>query len=115
MNPLVTILQKLPVIVLLLLGAVCVAAGDFFGKSWSLDQRNTLYFVSLAAYALSAVFYLPSLLKEGLVITTVIWSILIILVSVFIGLVLFRETLSPLRMIGVLIGLVSLVILNIAK
>ncbi len=115
MNFLVTALQKLPVIGLLLLGAACVALGDYFGKSWSLDQRTSLYILSLATYALSAVFYLPTLLKESLVITTVIWSILIILVSIFIGLVLFKETLSPVRTIGVILGLVSLVILNVAK
>ena len=115
MNFLVGTLQKLPVLALLIIGAMCVALGDYLGKSWSLDQRTSLYVLSLAAYALSAVFYLPTLLKESLVITTVIWSILIILVSIFIGLVLFKETLSPIRVVGVVLGLVSLVILNVAK
>ncbi|MEK7187666.1 MAG: hypothetical protein AAB691_02355 [Patescibacteria group bacterium] len=109
------LLSKLPTIALLLIGAICVAVGDYFAKSWSVEQRDILYYIAFASYALSPLFYLPTLLKESLIVTTIIWSILIILVSITLGAIVFHETLSPLKWSGVILGLVALVILSLAE
>ncbi|MEK7464769.1 MAG: hypothetical protein AAB617_03260 [Patescibacteria group bacterium] len=115
MNALLAIFQKVPMIVLMLIGVLFVALGDFLGKSWSLQQKHLFYFLAILSYGAGNIFYLPTLLREGLVVTTIIWSILVILVSIFIGMVMFGETLSPLRSVGVIFGVVSLVILQMAK
>ena len=115
MNPLVELLQKLPVIVLLLICAFWVAMGDYFAKSWSVNQKNSLYILAFLSYALVGIFYLSTLLKEGLAVTTVIYSLLSILISLFIGIIMFGETMSFVRLLGLILGLISLVILIVAK
>lgn len=115
MNFLAAILLKVPIIVLLLISACFVALGDFFAKSWSINQKNLFYLLSFFSYGVVAIFYLPTLLKESLVVTTVIYSIFIILVSIFVGMIIFGETLSSAKLAGVALGIISLVILNLAK
>ncbi|KKU98978.1 MAG: hypothetical protein UY32_C0009G0007 [Candidatus Jorgensenbacteria bacterium GW2011_GWC1_48_8] len=115
MNFFLTLVNKIPIIILLLISACFVAFGDFFGKTWSLNQKNIFYFLSFLSYGAVAIFYLPTLLRESLVVTTVIYSIFIIFVSMFIGMVIFGETLSLVRWVGVILGIVSLVILTSAK
>ena len=107
------LLAKLPVIVLLLLSATSVVVGDYFAKSWSTNQKGIFLVIALTGYFFSGIFYIPSLLKQGLVITSIIWSLLSILGFLFIGLVLFQETLSATQMVGVGFGVVALILLAI--
>ncbi|MBI5421873.1 hypothetical protein HZA44_01960, partial [Candidatus Peregrinibacteria bacterium] len=58
-------------------------------------------------------FYVPTLLREGLVITSIIWSLISLIGFMFAGLVIFKESLNLHQGIGVVFGLVSLVILAI--
>ncbi len=115
MNPVVELLQKLPVWLLLILSASSVIAGDFFAKYWSIHLRSVFYFLAIASYMLSGFFYIPTLLREGLIVTSVIWSVLSIVGFLVIGLLIFKETLSTVEIVGVLFGVISLVILSISK
>ncbi len=112
MNFLVKILQGWPVILLLILSAISVTAGDFFAKYWSTNQKTIFYILAILGYAGSSIFYIPTLLKEGLVVTSVIWSILSIIGFLIIGLVIFKETLSMVQIIGVTLGVASLILLS---
>ena len=107
-------MQKIPVIVLLLISATGVILGDFFAKYWSLHQRTIFYVIAIVGYLCSSVFYIPTLLRQGLVVTSIIWSLISIIGFLFVGLVIFKETLTTLQMVGVGFGVVSLVILAFA-
>lgn len=109
-----TALAKLPVWLLLLLSAAGVIAGDYFSKSWSVNQRVSLAALAIAGYACSAIFYMPTLLREGLIVTSVVWSVLSIIGFLVIGLFVFNETLTPLQWLGVGFGVVSLITLSFA-
>ena len=107
------LLAKLPVWLLLLISASGVIAGDYFAKYWSTNQRTIFAILSVAGYAVSALFYIPTLLREGLVVTSILWSILSILGFLAIGLLVFHETLAPIQWVGVAFGIICLVIFSI--
>jgi multidrug transporter EmrE-like cation transporter len=85
--------------------------GDTFAKYWSLNPRWSIFIGAMLGYLASGFFYIPSLLREGLVITSVIWSLISIIGFLFVGLVLFKEHLTPVQWIAVALGIVSLLIL----
>lgn len=112
MNFLVTYLQKLPPLVLVILAAVSVIAGDLFAKYWSINTKNTFYLLAVLFYIGSAIFYIPSLLNEGLVLTSMLWSLVSTVGLVVIGVVIFKETLSSVQIAGLVFGIISLAILS---
>ncbi len=113
MQAIIDNLSKIPWQILLVLSAAGVALGDYYGKYWSLNQKSSFYAVAVFGYFLSGFFYLPTLLKKGLVLTSLIWSILSITFFLFIGLVIFKETLTTTQIVGVVFGVIALVILSI--
>ena len=96
---------------LVTLAAISVILGDVFAKYWSQNQRLTYYLLGLVFYFLSGFLYIPSLLKEGLVVTSVLWSLIGTIGFVVVGLVFFKETLTLMQGVGVGFGVVALVIL----
>lgn len=110
-----TLASKLPVAVLLLMSAASVVTGDYFAKLWSTNQRPLFLVVALLGYFGSGFFYTPTLLREGLVVTSVLWSVLSIVGFLIIGLVIFKESLTTIESIGVASGVVSLLILAFAS
>ena len=109
------IFSKFPVWALLCFAAISVVAGDVLAKYWSTNVKPIFYFAALIAYAFSGFFYIPTLLREGLVITSVIWSILSIIGFLVVGIVLFKETLTSLQVVGVILGVIALVILTLGE
>jgi len=103
----------MPVALMLVLSATSVVLGDLFAKVWSINQRGLFFGIAIVGYFLSGLFYIPTLLKKGLVITSVMWSLLSIVGFLLIGLLLFKESLTPLQIVGVLLGIVALIFLSI--
>ena len=115
MDWLLNVFSKIPVWALLCFAAISVVAGDIFAKYWSANAKSVFYFAALIAYAFSGFFYIPTLLREGLVVTSVIWSILSIVGFLFVGIILFKETLTPLQIAGVVLGVIALIILTLGE
>lgn len=115
METFLAITSQFPVWLLISLSASGVILGDLSGKYWSTNQQPVFFLLAVLGYALSTFFYLPVLLREGLVITSLLWSLLSIVGFVFIGLVIFKETLTPLQIFGVVLGVIALVILSISE
>jgi len=107
------LMGKIPVLVLLAISGIGVIAGDVFAKYWSMNPRWSLLAVTIFCYFTSSFFYVPTLLREGLVVTSIIWSLISLIGFLFVGLVLFRESVTFHQGIGVAFGLVALVILAI--
>jgi|SRR3989344_3119807 len=111
----INISHKLPVIVLIIISASSVVMGDYFAKSWSMSQRTWLFIFAILAYMGSSIFYIPTLLREGLIITSLLWTVISTLGFILIGLVLFKEHLTFGQWIGVAFGITALVILSITR
>lgn len=113
MNFLVNFLQKLPPLLLVTLAAMSVVMGDLFAKYWSLAPKNIFYILAILFYIGSAIFYIPSLLSKGLVITSILWTLISTIGLILVGVVIFKETLSFIQVIGLIFGIISLLILSI--
>ncbi len=109
------IADKMSLSTILFIAAGATIVGDIFAKYWSLGRRPAILWLALFAYLLGSAFYIPSLIKEGLVVTSTIWSLLSTLGFIVVGLLLFREHLSVPQAIAVGLGVVSLIIFAVAE
>ena len=112
MNYLLEVVAKIPWLLSILFAASSAVLGDYFGKLWSMNHRLSYYYLALLGYFFSGFFYLPTLLKKGLVITSVLWSVLAIIGFLLIGLFLFKEYLTARQILGVVLGVFSLLLLS---
>jgi hypothetical protein len=73
-----SLLGRVSVFGLILMAAVSVIVGDYAAKAWSLShgQMEWYLFLAFAGYFFSGFFYVPSLLREGLIVTSVLWVLL---------------------------------------
>jgi multidrug transporter EmrE-like cation transporter len=108
-------LSRVPALGLVLLAAVSVILGDYGAKAWSEEGRGLYLAMGFIGYFFSAFFYIPSLLKEDLIITSVLWVLLSTIGFLVIGAVIFKEVLSPVQIGAVVLGIVSICILTFAK
>lgn len=115
METYLAIMTKIPAWGLLSLSAMSVISGDYLAKLWSTNRNGWILLACLVAYSFSGVFYTPTLLRNGLVITSIIWSIVSAVGFLAIGLVIFKEQMSTAEGIGVAFGTVSLLILAFAS
>lgn len=107
------IASYIPVVVLILMGSLAVVAGDYFAKTWSLSRSGIWFALAVVAYGGSVFFYVPTLLREGLVLTSMLWNIFTGIGFLLIGLLVFRESLTVMQWIGVGLGFASLVLLRV--
>lgn len=97
---------------LIALSACGVILGDYSAKTWSIDHRTLWLVLAFVGYFFSAFFYIPSLLKEGLVVTSLLWDLLSMIGFIIIGLAIFKESFTPLQAVGAVLGIVALIILS---
>lgn len=113
MDAIVQFFSKFPVWILLVLSSASVITGDFFAKYWSTKEKTLFLVIALLGYLFSGVFYIPVLKREGLVISSMIWVLLSTIGFIVIGVVLFKETLTPMQIAGIAAGTVALILLNL--
>lgn len=83
---------------------------DVFAKEWSLGQRSIVYAgLALLAYMLANTSWLIAL-KYGLGLArrAILFSVASAILATIIGLVFYKEHLSPIQLVGVLLGVFSL-------
>ena len=111
----INVLNKLPVMVLITLAALSVILGDYAAKAWSVNQKPIILLISFLGYFLSAFFYIPTLLRESLIVSSVIWVLLSTIGFLVIGILIFKESLSTIQIIAVIFGVLSILVLGIAE
>ncbi len=89
------------------------AIADIFAKEWSLGNRSFAYAVlSLVAYLLANSSWLIALkYGSGLARGAIIFSVASAILASVIGLVFYKEQLSTVQLIGVFIGIISIVLI----
>jgi multidrug transporter EmrE-like cation transporter len=112
-NTYVSLASKIPVTILIILAAASVIIGDYSAKAWSVSQNNMYLLLAFLGYFFSGFFYIPTLLREGLIITSVLWVLLSTIGFIVSGYVIFKESLSLAQTIAVTLGIVSILILSV--
>lgn len=105
--------HKIPLIFWLLGSAAAVVAGDYFAKKWSIDRTTSFFWLSVILYAIASQLYLPTLLKEGLVVTSILWTVISSVGFIFIGIYFFQEHLTVVQWVGVGFGFIAVCLLAI--
>ena len=101
----------MPVGLLLAFSVTIGVIADFFAKYWSVNQRAAFLTIALLGYLSSGLFYVPTLLRGGLIVTSMLWSVASIVGFMLVGWLIFKESLSSTQLIGVILGAISLIIL----
>lgn len=98
-----------PLVILIVFEAVA----DIFAKEWSLGKRSIVYAIlSLIAYILANSSWLVALKHgSGLARGSVIFSVASGILAVVIGLIFYKEEMNIAQIIGVAVGLISIVLL----
>jgi multidrug transporter EmrE-like cation transporter len=107
------LMGTIPVIGLVVLASASVIIGDFAAKAWSVSQKPYSLVLAFLGYFLSGFFYIPTLLREGLIVTSVMWAIISTVGFLVIGFVIFKEQLSLMQIIAVTIGIMSILMLSV--
>ena len=113
-NAYLSLLGRVPVVGLILAASVSVIVGDYAAKAWSMSHREWYLFLAFAGYFFSGFFYIPTLLRDGLIVTSVIWVLLSTIGFLVIGILIFKETLSLTQTIAVILGVISVLVLTIS-
>jgi multidrug transporter EmrE-like cation transporter len=115
MEVFLNITSSIPVFALILLSATGVITGDYFAKSWSENHQSWRFALSLVGYLCSGIFYIPTLLRDQLVVTSIMWSFLSILGFLVIGIIIFHETFDHLQIAGIIFGVLSLLLFSLSN
>ena len=98
---------------LILFAIVLEAAADILFKYWSIENKNSLFILGMLAYAVGTVFWAVSLKYEFLSKAVSVFTILNLAAIVLLGVLVFKENLSLINKIGIVLGVVSIILIEI--
>ncbi|OGI68505.1 hypothetical protein A2738_01315 [Candidatus Nomurabacteria bacterium RIFCSPHIGHO2_01_FULL_42_15] len=102
-------------IVWLVVSAIFFAVGEFLSKKFALGPKVIYVLLILGAYCLGTLAWLPAILqKNSLTIVGTMWSVMTLVTTVLIGILIFREKLSAVGVIGVITAVIAVILLSIA-
>ena len=104
-----------PQVYLFLLGSlVFYAGGEYVSKLYSLNQNCRLFMLAVFMYAVNSALWLPALSAgKSLTIVSTIWNLSYMMTAPFIGLVLFREGITGLQGLGLVLGFVAMILMSL--
>ena len=96
-----------------LLGVFFEIVGDVFFKRWALENKTSMLWVGFAIYTIGALFWAWSLKYEMLSKAISIFTILNLIIVVGVGVVFFKENISLLAKTGILLGIISIMLIEL--
>jgi multidrug transporter EmrE-like cation transporter len=100
-------------LILVFLAALLEASGDIILKKWALDGKHFFFILGLIVYFTATVIWAFSLKYEFLSKAISIVTILNLIIVVLVGILYFKEDLSLINKLGILLGIVSVVLIEI--
>jgi multidrug transporter EmrE-like cation transporter len=98
---------------LVLAAATLEVVADIFLKKWSLGSSSYLLVVGLLFYFIGTIFWAVSLKYEFLSRAISIFTVFNFCAVVIVGLVIFKEDISLINKIGIGIGILSIILIEI--
>lgn len=96
----------------LFLGVSLEVIGDILFKKWSSGLGYSLLILGLITYALGTVFWAVSLKYELLSKAISVFTILNLIAVILVGVIFFKEDLSFMNKVGIVLGVISVVLLE---
>lgn len=107
------IVLKLVFFGLIALAVVLEVIGDIFFKKWAIDSRSILLYAGLLIYFVGTIFWAVSLKYEYLSKAISVFTVLNLIIIVLVGVLYFKEDLSLINKIGIGLGILSVVLIEI--
>jgi len=86
---------------------------DILFKKWSIENKNILLAIGLAIYFVGTIFWAVSLKYEHLSKAIAVFTILNLVILVLAGIILFKENLSLANKIGIILGILSIILIEL--
>ena len=103
-----------PLFLLLILLAVALEViGDILFKKWSIENKNMLLVTGLLIYFIGTAFWAISLKYEYLSKAITAFTVLNLVIITLVGFVIFKEDLSLINKIGIAVGVISVILVEI--
>lgn len=87
--------------------------GDILFKKWAITNKNTLLLIGLLFYFAGTAFWALSLKYEFLSKAIIVFTIFNLIIVILAGTIIFGEKLSVLNKTGILLGIISIILLEI--
>lgn len=101
-------------IVLLAIGAFIDTIGDIIMKKWVVDKNVWVFVMGMLTYLIGLGFLAYSYNYKNIAVASVIFVIINIVMLSVVSWFYFNETLSPLQIIGIIVGVIAIIILELA-
>ena len=105
--------MKVTFLIIILVATLFEVAADILFKKWSLDGREWLLWVGIGLYTIGTIGWAYSLKFEQLSKAIVVFTLLNLVLVTLAGVIIFNENLSPINKIGILLGIASIILLEI--
>ena len=107
------VLPTLSPLLWLTLSGLFFACGEYLSKKFILHPQWWILVLLLCMYCLGVLAWLPALMqKRDLSVTGTLWSVISLCMTVLIGLLIFRERITLLRVCGIGLAVASIVLLS---
>ncbi len=100
-------------ILLVIIVSILEVIGDILFKEWIIKNNKYLLIIGIIAYLAATTFWAFSLKFQNLSKAVVIFGVLTVTIGVLVGVFLYKEPLTSVNIIGIILGLVSIFLLEI--
>jgi len=100
-------------ILLVIVVSILEVAGDILFKEWTIKNNKYFLILGIIAYLVATTFWAFSLKFQNLSKAVVIFGVLTVIIGVLVGVFLYKEPLTTLNIIGVILGLAAIFLLEI--
>lgn len=98
--------------ILLSLGVALETIGDVFFKKWTIGGRPLLMWIGFVVYAIGGLFWAYSLKYEMLSKAVSSFTILNLIIASLVGIIFFKENISLVAKLGIILGIISIVLIE---
>lgn len=105
-------MQYLPLI-LLFIGGLILTIGDIVMKKWVSNNNTSIFLIGLMIYLVALIFLAYSFKYKNIAVASTIFVIFNIITLLFFSWFYFKETLTPLQIIGIVLGISSIMFLEL--
>lgn len=101
-------------ILLLFIGGTVLTLGDITMKKWVNTNSHTFYIAGLIVWLVGLMFLAQSFKYKNMAVASTIFVIFNVVTLSIVSWLYFKETLSTFQILGVIIGLVAIIVMEIA-
>jgi len=99
--------------ILLMIGGIMLTLGDIIMKKWISSNSYVFYVVGLIVYLIGLNFLAQSFKFKNIAVASVIFVIINVITLSVVSWFYFRETLKPIQIVGISIGILAIIVLEI--